>query len=179
MKKAILSVMIVFATVQAAQAEPKAIVIPLGFPSEHLDLDTGASCSGGGDGMQLVVTDERRTLLRKNYCSDYGGGGADIVTDNKGLTYLFLQAGVGHGTEVNQTYLFIFRLQTEPGTLRLIKKVELSRWVGPETIAIYKYSVSKPADGGLRLVLKRRIEGNKIYATALPKEMVVDIDRGT
>ncbi len=161
-------------TAFAGQAAPKLSIEQIGVcrriggcePSFEAGL-----CVGAEDQARLTIA--TKPPIRRYYCSDYGALPGRIVTDRKGRLYLLLKYGDGHGTEVNVTQLAVYRIDhglTRRGSF------QLSDWIGPETRARYRYTVKRPARGGLVLRFTRYFDGKHIAWKVPPRTGTLRID---
>lgn len=130
-----------------------------------LDQDPNG-CGFWGDSLTLSVTDDDKKTLDKDYCSSYGRGSATIVQDVNQTNYVFLTWSEGHGTNATTDYLTIYKL-----TNSLIERtrITISEGAGPTSRWNYKYTIEKPSDGGLRLIMTLRVDGDG-EVTDIPAE---------
>jgi hypothetical protein len=123
-------------------------------------------CQFEDDSKTLVVNDAGREVARLDFCSSYGHASADVVTDARGRSFVLLRYGEGRGTNAVQEYLAVFGLAKD---LVEYARTPISAGAGPVSRWHYKYQVTKPPQGGIRLTLTLHVEGND-SAMWVPRE---------
>lgn len=174
-------------------AIPFLTVASLAYATPTVEVQNGPkvlygdpACGGGVwtfDSYTLVIKESENEIAHYHFCSSVAVRTAELVTDNIGRSYAFLQYHTGHGTpDVLVQHLVVFEVPLA------LKKYDLSPYLtvvtsasaGPESRWKYQYQVEKLACGGLRLVLTREIKvfppGAKVEG--VPREKLRTIDVG-
>jgi hypothetical protein len=97
--------------------------------------------------MTLTIQEGERPLFTHDYCSAYGQGDADLITDARGQHFVLLKHSEGHGTRATGSYLTVYGFS---GASLHERQRFLTRIpAGFEANWILAYEVTAPSDGGL------------------------------
>jgi hypothetical protein len=110
------------------------------------------------DGKRAVIRDGSRKITEYDFYSTFGDAKARLVTDRTGKTYLLLEYAEGRGTNATNYYLSVFLVQPE---LHEYMRTLIGAPASYNDLWEYKYEVSTPSRGGLRLKFHRTIDINK------------------
>jgi hypothetical protein len=99
-----------------------------------------------GDEMTLTIREADRILFTHDYCSAYGFGVAQMVTDSRGKHFVLLKHGEGHGNRVTNMYLTVYEFDRSlDERARLL--IEEPAGIGADST--YNYRVDTPRGGGI------------------------------
>ncbi|MDA8084100.1 MAG: hypothetical protein M0024_10630 [Nitrospiraceae bacterium] len=145
----------------AASAEPRVTITP-----KWSDLITESKECGGFSEDMLVLTIKRNgEEIVNEFCSSYGKADATIIKDNTGHDYLILKFAQGRGTNATSEFLSLYRIDNN--FIEYVR-IPISAAAGPMSRWYYDYRVEKPKQGGLLILLSRRLGGSD--AEWYPKE---------
>jgi hypothetical protein len=123
------------------------------------------------DNLRLFIRGDNTKTLELPFCSSYGNAEATIERDIKGRSFVLLRYGIGRGTNVREEFLKVYEVGEK---LKELKTLPISAPSGFTSRWFYDFKVSKPATGGLQLVLTLRQDGSETID--VPKEKLRTIN---
>jgi hypothetical protein len=136
------------------------------------DLNGLAVCEFEDDSMTLIVHEDGTEVTRHYFCSSYGRAAARTVQDARGKSFVLLSYAEGRGTNATAEYLAVFRLDRH---LVEYVRTPLSMSAGAFSRWHYDPQVETLKDGGIRLILRIRVEGDDAALLPPEKTRVIEI----
>ena len=129
-----------------------------------------------GDAMTLIVLNQNREILRRDYCSAYGLGGARLVTDARGKHFVLLEYSDGHGTHATTGYLQIYEVEEQ--SLQERTQLMIREGIGTIADSVYDYRVGTPTSGGIIISGSWLVDGPLSEHSRVPSRSrtVIELD---